>query len=222
MIVRLNESNKKNEFLRNQFSSQDEKVKTLEQESAETKARLKKLSCTKFIVDNKFASVSIPIKPKEEKVYIPPFKRSHKQKAYFDTLDKGKCFDIDVEVSKPMSKLIVREQHKFVFVPTCYHCGVIGHIRPNCSFLRQEPKFVTRKPSRNIGAPKFVHVCHFCDVYGHIRRSCHKLKFKHLVFQSRICDDISLAICPYKLFHILLKNLSLLACERNLQHFSLS
>ena len=42
------------------------------------------------------------------------------------------------------------------------------------------------------------------------------------MFQSRICDDISPAISPYKLFHILLKNLSLLACERNLQDFNLS
>ena len=42
------------------------------------------------------------------------------------------------------------------------------------------------------------------------------------MFQSRICDDISPAISPYKLFHILLKNLCLLACERNLQDFSLS
>ena len=33
---------------------------------------------------------------------------------------------------------------------------------------------------------------------------------------------ISSAISLYKLFHILLKNLSLLACERNLQDFSLS
>ena len=65
-------------------------------------------------------------------------------------------------------------------------------------------------------------VCHFCDVLGHIRPNCHKLKFKHSVFQSRICDDISSAISPYKLFHILLKNLNLLACKRNLQDFSLS
>ena len=42
------------------------------------------------------------------------------------------------------------------------------------------------------------------------------------MFQSRICDDISPAISLYKLFHIFLKNLSLLACERNLQDFSLS
>ena len=32
LVVRLDESNKKNEFLRNQISSQDEKMKILEQE----------------------------------------------------------------------------------------------------------------------------------------------------------------------------------------------
>ena len=42
------------------------------------------------------------------------------------------------------------------------------------------------------------------------------------MFQSRICDDISPAISLYKLFHIILKNLSLLTCERNLQDFNLS
>ena len=55
-----------------------------------------------------------------------------------------------------------------------------------------------------------------------IRPNCHKLKFKYSVFQSKICDDISPVISPYKLFHILLKNLSLLDYERNLQDFSLS
>ena len=68
----------------------------------------------------------------------------------------------------------------------------------------------------------FVPTYHFCGVSDHIRPNCHKLKFKNFVFQSRICDDISPAISPYKLFHTLLKNLNLLACERNLQDFSLS
>ena len=48
-----------------------------------------------------------------------------------------------------------------------------------------------------------------------------RLKHKMLKFQFRICDDISPAISPNSLFHILLKNLSLLACERNLQDLSL-
>ena len=41
LIVRLDESNKKNDFLRNQISSQDEKMKSLEQELVESKAKLK-------------------------------------------------------------------------------------------------------------------------------------------------------------------------------------
>ena len=115
-----------------------------------------------------------------------------------------------------MSKLTVREINKSVFVPTCHLCGVVGHIRPNYSLLRQKSKSETRFIVRNTDVPKFVPVCHFCGVSGHIRPNCHKLKFKNSVFQYRICDNISPAISPYKLFHIILKNLSLLACERNL------
>ena len=178
------------------------------------------MTSTKLAVDNR--SVSISLKSKTKKVYIPHFKRNNKEKTYFVRLDKGKSFDVDTEVSKPMSKPIVREYNKFVFVPTYHLCGVVGHIRPNCSLLRQKPKFEIRFVVRNTDVPKFVLVCHFCGAFGHIRPNCHKLKFKNFVFQSRTCVDISPAISPYKLFHILLKNLSLLACERNLQDFSLS
>ena len=121
-----------------------------------------------------------------------------------------------------MSKPTIREYNKSVFVPTCHLHGVVSHIRPNCSLLRQKLKSETRFVVRNTDVPKFVHVCHFYGVSGHIRPNCHKLKFKISIFQSRICDDISSAISPYKLFHILLKSLCLLACERNLQNFSLS
>ena len=47
LIVRLDESNKKNEFLRKQISSQDEKMKSLEQELVESKAKIENLTCTK-------------------------------------------------------------------------------------------------------------------------------------------------------------------------------
>ena len=124
-VVRLNESNKKNEFLRNQISSQDEKMKSLEQELVESKAKIENLTRTKSAVDNR--SVSISLKPKTEKVYIPPFKRNNKEKAYFARLDKGKNFDVDVEVSKPISKPTAREHKKFVFVPAYHICGVVGH-----------------------------------------------------------------------------------------------
>ena len=109
---------------------------------------------------------------------------------------------------------------KICFVPPCHLCGVVGHIKPNCSLLRHELK--TRSASRNTDVPKLLHAYHFCSVIGHIRPNCHKLKIKHSIFQSRICDDISPAISPNRLFRMLLKNLSLLACERKLQEFSLS
>ena len=185
-------------------------MKSLEEELVESKAKIENLTSTKSAVDNR--SVSVSLKPKTEKVYIPPFKRNNKEKAYFARLDKRKSSDVDAEVSKPT----FREHNKSIFAPTCHLCGVVDHIRPNCSLLRQKPKPETRFVVRNTDVPKFVPVCHFCGVHGHIRPNCHKLKFKHSMFQFRICDDISPAISPYKLFHILLKNLSLLACERNL------
>ena len=78
--MRLDKSNKRNEFLRNQFSSQDEKMKSLEQELAKFEAKLENLSNTKLAVDNRSVSISISLEPKD-KVYIPPFKRNHKDKA---------------------------------------------------------------------------------------------------------------------------------------------
>ena len=122
---------------------------------------------------------------------------------------KGKSSDVDAKISKPKSKPIVREHNKSVFVPTCHLCGLVCHIRPNCSLLRQEPKPMIGNSTRNINVPKFVPVCHFCGVCGHIHPNCYKLKFKHSVFQFRICDDISPAISPYKLFYTLLKNFEL-------------
>ena len=214
LVVKLDESNKKNEFLRNQISFQDEKMKSLEQKLVEFRTKIENLTSTKPAVDNR--NVSVSLKPKTEKVCIPHFKRNNKENAYFARLDKGKSFDVDADVSKLKSKPTVREHNKSVFVPTCHLCGVVGHIRPNCSLLRQKPKSENRFAIRNTDIPKFVPVCHFCGVHGHIRPNCHKLKFKNFVFQSRICDDISPVISPYKLFHIHLKTLSLLACERNL------
>ena len=107
-------------------------------------------------------------------------------------------------------------------MPTYHLCGVVGHIIPNCSLLRQKLKSKSRFAVRNTDVPKFVHACHFCGVRGHIRPNCHKLKFNHFEFHSRMWDDFSPTIRPNKLFHMLLKSLSLLAWERKLQDFSLT
>ena len=106
LVVRLDESNKNNEFLRNQISSQDEKMRSLEQELVESKTKIENLNSTKLTVDNR--SVSVSLKPKTEKVYISHFKRNNKENSYFARLKKGKSFDVHAEVSKLMSKPTVR------------------------------------------------------------------------------------------------------------------
>ena len=63
------------------------------------------MTSSKPAVNNK--SVSVSLKPKTEKVYIPPFKRNNKENANFTRLDKGKSSDVDAEVSKSKSKSTV-------------------------------------------------------------------------------------------------------------------
>ena len=132
------------------------------------------MTSTKPVVDNK--SVSISLKPKTEKFYISHFKRNNKEKTYFARLDKDKSSDVDAEVSKPMSKPIASVQNKYVFVPTCHICGIVGYIRPNCSLLRKKPKSETRFVVRNTDVPKFVPSCHFCGKFGNIRPNSFKLQ----------------------------------------------
>ena len=67
LVIRLDESNKKNEFFENQISSQDEKMKSLEQELVESKAKIENLTSTKPVVDNK--SVSVSFKPKTKPAF---------------------------------------------------------------------------------------------------------------------------------------------------------
>ena len=81
----------------------------------------------------------------------------------------------EIEVSEEFRLLTsdVDFKDSFVFIPTCHFCGIVGHIRPNCSLLRQKPKSETRFTVRNTDVPKFVSVFHFYGVSGHIRSNCH-------------------------------------------------
>lgn len=60
------------------------------------------------------------------------------------------------------------------FIPICHHCGVHGHIRPQCN------KFHATHTSRMHFAhshdyKNFIPTCHFCGVKGHTRPNCFKL-----------------------------------------------
>ena len=79
--------------------------------------------CSSDLVPDFVPSVCSTLKDKS--VYIPPHKRNQK-----------------VERKAVKSKPLFRSQPKVLdgskFVPTFHHCGVIGHIRPQCHKLKRE------------------------------------------------------------------------------------
>ena len=61
------------------------------------------------------------------------------------------------------------------FVRTCHHCGVIGHIRPQCSMMKREQNHVARSLPKKSSGPKLI-VCHHCSAFGHLRPHCSKFQ----------------------------------------------
>ena len=94
-------------------------------------------------------------------MYIPPHKRNQK-----------------VERKAIQSKPPFRSQPKVLdgskFVPTCHHCGVIGHIRPQCHKLKIEQNHIVRSLLKKSSGPKYI-VCHHCGELSHLRP--HYFKF---------------------------------------------
>ena len=162
LIAKLDEANNLNENFKNQISSQEDKIKSLEEQLVESKTEVKKLTSAKLLVEPN---------SKEKGVYIPPFKRNNKElKANFDRIDKGKNYDVNIEVSKPMSKIPHRMKEKSKFVLICH---IVGHIRPDCPKLRSTSN--VRPPSRVPSSSKTTHVCYHCGVSRHIHPNCFKL-----------------------------------------------
>ena len=97
---------------------------------------------------------------KDKLVYIPPHKRNQK-----------------VERKTLKSKPPFRSQPKALdgskFVPTCHHCGVIGHIKPQCHKLKREQNHVARSLPKKPNGPKHIG-CHYCGAFGHLRPHCFK------------------------------------------------
>ena len=76
----------------------------------------------------------------------------------------GKIQFVKAKVMSP----IPQNQSKVKFIPTCHHCGKIGHIRPNCFRLNR----------MNNSVKFYKPICHNCGVIGHIRPNCAKLRNK--------------------------------------------
>ena len=120
--------------------------------------------------------------PYKKDFYIPPSKRNNEElKANIARIDKGKNFDVNAEVSKPMSETPPRLNKNSEFVPTCRHCHIVGHIRPNFPIFSTSK---VRPPSRKSSSSKTTHVCHLCGGPGHTRPNCFKL-FPHKRVSNR-------------------------------------
>ena len=62
---------------------------------------------------------------------------------------------------KPLFRSNPRDLSEFKFVPICHHCGMIGHIRPQCHKLKREQTHVARSLPKRPSGPKYI-VCHHC------------------------------------------------------------
>ena len=108
LIAKLDEANNLNENFKNQISSHVDKTKSLEEQLVEFKTKVEKLTSIKLVEPNS----------KENFFYIPPFKRNNEElKANIVRKDKGKNFDVNAEISKPMSKTPPRLNKNSEFVP---------------------------------------------------------------------------------------------------------
>ena len=146
-------------------------------------------------------------KKKKKDFYIPPCKRNNEElKANIVRIDKSKQFNVNTEVSKLMSKTPPRLNKYFEFVPTCHHCHIIGHIRPNCPKLRSLLASKARPPVRKLSNSKTTHVCHHCGASGNTRPNCFKL-FPHKRVSNR---SHPLSKGPVPILGELLKALSFL------------
>ena len=159
-----------------------EKIKSLEEQLVKSITKVKILTRAKNFVE-----------PNSKEIffiflffYIPSFKRNSEEKLKTNIvrIDKGKILDFDTEISKPMSKSPPRLQEKSEFVPTCYYCHVVGHIKPNCLKLSSLSISKVRSPSRKSSNFKTTHVCHHCGASGHACPNCFKL-FSHKRVSNR-------------------------------------
>ena len=76
---------------------------------------------------------------------------------------------------KPFFRSHPRDLSGSKFVPTCHHCGVIGHIRPQWSMLKREQNHVARSHPKKSSGPKHI-VCHHCSAFCHLRPHCSKFQ----------------------------------------------
>ena len=156
LIAKLNESNKLVEKYKKLAENSLEKLKEFECLNMDLDAKL--VLSNKLVDEIKFENESLkmyakcliaePIAKNEENLccnhvvvpdFVPTVSSTSKDKLMYISSHK-RIQKVERKALKP--KPPFRSQPKVLdeskFVPTCHHCGVIGHIRPQCPKLKRE------------------------------------------------------------------------------------
>ena len=98
----------------------------------------------------------------DKSMYIPPHKRNQK-------------VERKALKPKPMFRSHPTELSGSKLAPTCHHCGVISHIRPQYSMLKKEQNHGAGSLPKKPSGPKHT-VCHHYGAFGHLRPHCSKFQ----------------------------------------------
>ena len=193
LIVKLNESNKLVEKYKNLVEISLKKLKEFECLNMDLDA---KLVLSNKLVDNLKSEneslkmhakclIAKPVSKTEEniccnRVVVPDFvpivcSTSKDKSVYILSHKRNQRMERKALKSKPMFRSHPRELSGFKFVPTCHHCNVIGHIRPQCFMLKKELNHGARSLPKKLSGPKHI-VCHHCGAFGHLRPHCSKFQ----------------------------------------------
>ena len=204
LIVKLNESNKLVEKYKNLAEISLEKLKEFEYLNMDLDAKL--VLSNKLIDDLKSENESLkmhakcliaePVAKMEENIcynhvvvpdFVPIGCSTSKAKSVHIPLHKrNQKVERKALKPKPMFRSHPRKLSGSKFVPTCHHCSVIGHIRPQCFMLKKEQNHGARSFPKKRSGPKHI-VCHHCGAFGHLKPHCSKFQaFKRIKRKDKL------------------------------------
>ena len=204
LIAKLNESNKLVEKYKNLAEISLEKLKEFECLNMDLDAKL--VLSNKLVDDLKSENESLKMRAKclitelvaktEENIYcnyvvVPDYvsivcSTSKDKSVYIPSHKRNQKAERKALKLKPMFRFHPRELSGSKLVPTCHHCGVIGHIRSQCSMLKKEQNHGARSLPKKPSGPKHI-ICHHCGAFGHLKPHCSKFQaFKRIKRKEKL------------------------------------